>query len=111
MSEHDDVTSPERRTPAFGTITQTIKPESMETFLAALREFLPQARAEAANLYLHVGQSVADPNVFVVSEGWSDLAEYCDVVMHRPYFQKYLQTREAAYAKDRVVAVLTPIEP
>jgi quinol monooxygenase YgiN len=111
MSEHDDVTSPERRIPAFGTITQTIKPGSREAFLTAVREFLPQARAEATSLYLHVGQSVADPNVFVVAEGWSDLATYRDVVLRRPYFQKYLQVSEAAYAKDRVVVVLTPIEP
>ncbi len=54
---------------------------------------------------------MTDPNVFVVSEGRSDLAEYRDVVRHRPYFQKYLQASEAAYAKDRVAAVLTPIEP
>jgi len=32
-------------------------------------------------------------------------------VLRRPYFQKYLQVSEAAYAKDRVVVVLTPIEP
>jgi quinol monooxygenase YgiN len=110
MTERYDVTTPERVIPAFGTVTLTIRPESRETFLTALREVLPQARAEAACLYLHAGQSVADPNVFVLSEGWSDIAEYRDVVLRRPYFQKYLRISEATYAKDRAVVILTPVE-
>lgn len=111
MSERYDAPASGRGTPVFGTVTLTIRPESRETFLAALREVLPHARAEATCLYLHAGQSVADPDAFMLSEGWSDIEEYRNVVLGRPYFQKYLQISEGAYAKDRAVVVLTPIEP
>lgn len=71
---------------------------------------LPAARAEPNRIYLHVGQSMTDPNVFVLSEGWHDLAEYRDVVLRKPYFQKYLRISESAYARPRVVMPLTSIE-
>jgi quinol monooxygenase YgiN len=90
--------------------TLTIKPERREEFLAALREVLPAARAEPGCLYLHVGESVAEPGVFVLSEGWKDLVEYRDVILRKPYFQAYLQVSESAYARPRVVVPLTPID-
>ena len=97
--------------PLFMNNTLTIKPELREEFLAALREVLPEARAEPGCLYLHVGESVAEPGVFVLSEGWKDLVEYRDVILRRPYFQSYLRISESAYARPRIVVPLTPIDP
>lgn len=122
MTERDEVMTPQEResdlwtitrpgVPLFMNVTLTIKPERRESFLAALREVLPAARAEPNCIYLHVGQSLTEPNVFVLSEGWSDLVEYRDVVLQKPYFQNYLQISESAYARPRVVLPLTPVEP
>jgi quinol monooxygenase YgiN len=122
MSEQDDVTDARQRAadlwtttqpgvPLFMNVTLTIQPERREEFLAALREVLPAARAEPNCSYLHVGQSMTDPDVFVLSEGWHDLAEYRDVVLPKPYFQTYLKISESAYARPRIVAPLTPVEP
>jgi hypothetical protein len=47
----------------------------------------------------------------VLSEGWSDLVEYRDVVLQKPYFQTYLQISESSYARPRIVLPLTPVEP
>lgn len=122
MSEQDDVTGPQQRVadlwattqpgiPMFMNVTLTIQPERREEFLAALREVLPSARAEPNCIYLHVGQSMTEPDVFVLSEGWHDLVEYRDVVLAKPYYRKYLQISEGAYAQPRVVVPLTPVEP
>jgi quinol monooxygenase YgiN len=97
--------------PLFMNVTLTIKPERRESFLAALRDILPAARAEPICIYLHVGQSVTEPDVFVLSEGWTDLVEYRDVVLRKPYFQTYLRISEDAYARPRVVLPLIPVEP
>lgn len=97
--------------PLFMNVTLTIEPDQEELFLAALRDVVPAARAEPTCIYLHVGRSVAEPGVFVLSEGWSDLAEYRDVVLQKPYFQTYLRISEGAYARPRVVVLLTPVEP
>lgn len=92
-------------------VTLTIKPERREEFLAALREVLPSARAEESCVYLHVGESVAEPGVFVLSEGWKDLVEYRDVIPRKPYFQHYPRVSESSYARPRIVLPLTPVEP
>lgn len=70
--------------PLFMNVTLTINPERLEQFLAALRGVLPAARAEPTCIYLHAGQSVTESNVFIRSEGWSDLVEYRDVILHSP---------------------------
>ncbi|TVT60216.1 hypothetical protein FNH05_04740 [Amycolatopsis rhizosphaerae] len=122
MSEQDNVADPQQRmsdlwtstkpgVPLFMNVTLTIRPERREEFLAALREVLPPARAESNCIYLHVGQSMTEPDVFVLSEGWHDLAEYRDVVLPKPYFQTYLQISESTYARPRVVVPLTPVGP
>lgn len=72
---------------------------------------LPALRAEPNRIYPNVGQSTADPNVVVPPEGWHALAEYRDVVLHKPYFRKYLPATETAYTKPQVIVPLTPIEP
>jgi quinol monooxygenase YgiN len=100
----------ERLVPLFMNVTLTIRPECLESFLAALHEVLPTARAEPGCLFLHAGQSATDPDVFVLAEGWRDLAEYRDVVLRQPYFQTYLQISESAYARPRVVTPLVPIQ-
>lgn len=121
MNDSDDVTTPEEQVPEPSTVEQprvplfmnntlTIQLERREEFLAALRQVLPAARAEPSCLYLHVGESVAEPGVFVLSEGWKDLAEYRDAIRHKPYFQAYLRVSENAYARPRVVIPLTPID-
>lgn len=92
-------------------VTLTIRPELRESFLDALRDVLPAARAEPSCIYLNVGQAVSEPDVFILSEGWRDLAEYRDVVLRKPYFQTYLRISENAYARPRVVVPLTPIGP
>jgi antibiotic biosynthesis monooxygenase len=89
MKVNDDVTTLERESDfltvtqpgvrMFLNVTMTIKPERREEFLAALREVLPAVRAEPNCLYIHVGESAAEPGVFVVSEGFKDLVEYRDV--------------------------------
>jgi hypothetical protein len=53
---------------------------------------------------------VTDSNVFILSGGWSDLVEYRDVILHKPYFQAYLQTSESTYAKPRVTQPLIPVQ-
>ncbi|MBB4677351.1 putative quinol monooxygenase [Crossiella cryophila] len=97
--------------PLFMNVTLTIKPELQESYLAALLEVLPAARAEPSCVYLNVGQSMAEPHVFVLSEGWKDLVEYRDVILRKAYFQDYLRLSEGAYAKPRDVVVLSPIAP
>jgi quinol monooxygenase YgiN len=92
--------------PLFMNVTLTIRPERLDAFTAALREVVPHARAEDACLHLDVGRSIADPGVFVLSEGWRDLVEYRDVVLQKDYFQRYLQISEDSYAKPRVVTLL-----
>lgn len=67
--------------PLFMNVTLTVKPERRESFLTALRDVLPAVRAEPNCIYLHAGQSVTEPDVFVLSEGWGDLVEYRDVVL------------------------------
>ena len=122
MNESDDVTTPGARESDPSTVTQpgvklfmnntlTIKPERREKFMAALREVLPAARAEPSCLYLRVGESTAEPGVFVLSEGWKDLVEYRDVMLRKRYFQDYLRVSESAYARPRIVVPLTPIDP
>ena len=96
--------------PLFMNVTLTIRPECRESFLAALNEVLPQARAEPACLFLHAGQSVTDPDVFMLSEGWRDRAEYRNVLLRKPYYQTYLQLSESAYARPRIVTPLVPIQ-
>lgn len=96
--------------PLFMNVTLTIKAERREEFLAALREVLPRARAEESCVYLHVGESAAEPGVFVLSEAWKDLAEYRDVILRKPYFRKYLEISESAYARSRTVVPLSPVE-
>lgn len=121
MTEPDDVTASwawepglraiiEPGMPLFMNVTLTINPERLEQFLAAFRDVLPAARAEPTCIYLHAGQSVTDSNVFILSEGWSDLVEYRDVILHKPYFQAYLQISESTYAKPRVTQPLIPVE-
>lgn len=92
-------------------VTLTIRPERREVFLDALREVLPHARGEEACVYLNVGQSLEDPNVFINSEAWRDLDEYRDEILNKEYFRRYLEISEAAYAVPRVVVLLSPIEP
>ncbi len=92
-------------------VTLTIRPERREEFLDAMREVLPHARGEEACIYLNVGQSLEDPNVFINSECWRDLAEYRDEILKKDYFRRYLDISEAAYAEPRVVVALNPIEP
>lgn len=122
MNDSDDVMTPQEResglwtvtepgVPLFMNVTLTIRPERREEFVAALREVLPAARAEASCLYLHAGESATEPGVFVLSEGWKDLVEYRDVVHRKPYFRRYLQISESAYARPRIVVPLTPLEP
>jgi quinol monooxygenase YgiN len=122
MNQDDGVMTPGERESELWKVTQpgtrlfmnntlTIKPERREEYLAALRKVLPAARAEPDCLYLHVGESVAEPGVFVLSEGWKDLAEYRDVILHKPYFQEYLRVSESAYARPRIVVPLTPVDP
>jgi quinol monooxygenase YgiN len=122
MNESDDVTTPEERESELWTITQpgiqlfmnvtlTIKPERREEFLAALREVLPAARAEPGCIYLNVGQSMTDPGVIILSEGWKDLVEYRDIIRQKPYFQAYLQISQDAHAKPLVFVPLIPLEP
>ncbi|MFD9890864.1 putative quinol monooxygenase [Amycolatopsis sp. NPDC059027] len=101
----------ERGVPLFMNVTLTIDPQRRETFLAALRDVLPRARAEETCVHLHAGHSAADPRIFMLSEGWSDLVEYRDTVLRRPYFQKYLRISGECYAQPRVVAPLVPIDP
>lgn len=96
--------------PLFMNNTLTIAPERLEEFETALREVLPRARAEQCCLYLHAGQDVTDPTIIVLSEGWSDLREYRDVVMRKDYFQRYLATSEKAYARPRRVTLLSPFD-
>jgi quinol monooxygenase YgiN len=96
--------------PVFMNVTLTINPERLEQFLAALRGVLPAARAEPTCIYLHAGQSVTESNVFILSEGWRDLVEYRDVILHKPYFQAYLQISESTYAKPRVTQPLIPVQ-
>ena len=121
MSEGDAVTTPgvrdsdpwtstEPGIPLFMNVTLTIKPERLEESLAALREVLPAARAEPNCIYLHVGQSMTDPAVFVLSEAWQDRVEYRDTILPKPYFQAYLQISESTYAQPRRVVLLTPVE-
>lgn len=92
-------------------VTPTIRPERREEFLDAMREVLPQARGEEARVYLNVGQSLEDPDVFISSEAWRDLDEYRDEILNKGYFRRYLGVSEAAYAAPRVVVLLDPIEP
>lgn len=61
-------------------------------------------------MYLHVGRSVTEPSVFILSEGWRDLVEYRDVILQKPYFQAYLQISESVYARPRVTQPLIPVE-
>jgi len=121
MTEPDDVTAsrawePGLRSisqpgvPLFMNVTLTINPERLEQFVAALRDVLPAARAEPACIYLHAGQSVTEPNVFILSEGWRDLVEYRDVILRKPYFHAYLRISESAYAKPRVTQPLIPVQ-
>lgn len=121
MNESNHVTTARERESEFQTITEpgiplvmnvtlTIKGERREEFLAALREVLPRARAEESCVYLHAGESAAEPGVFVLSEAWTDLVEYRDVVHRKPYFRKYLEISESAYARPRVVVPLIPVE-
>lgn len=97
--------------PLFMNNTLTIAPDRHEEFVAALRDVLPRARAEPTCLYLHVGQDVTDPSTFVLSEGWSDLVEFRDVVLRKDFYQRYLATSESAYARPRRVTMLSPVEP
>jgi quinol monooxygenase YgiN len=76
----------------------------MEQFLAALRGVLPAARAEPTCIYLYAGQSVTDSNVFILSEGWGDLVEYRDVILHKPYFQASPDQRERLRQASRHTA-------
>ncbi|MFI6044286.1 putative quinol monooxygenase [Nocardia sp. NPDC051321] len=122
MNERDAVTTEQEQesglwavtepgVPLFINVTLTIKPEHQESFLAALREVLPAARAEPNCIYLNVGQSMADPRVFVLSEGWHDLVEYRDVILRKTYFKDYLEVSQGAYAKPRSVVALARVEP
>jgi quinol monooxygenase YgiN len=109
IREPDLLTSTERGIPLFMNVTLTIKPERLEEYLAALREVLPAARAEPGCIYLHAGQSMTEPGVFVLSEGWKDRVEYRDTIVQKPYFQAYMQISESTYAQPRRVVLLTPV--
>src|SRR5215475_794500 len=110
VRDSDLMTSTEPGIPLFMSVTLTIKPERLEEYLAALREVLPAARAEPNCIYLHVGQSMSEPGVFVLSEGWKDRVEYRDTILQKPYFQAYMQISESTYAVPRRVVLLTPVE-
>jgi quinol monooxygenase YgiN len=97
--------------PMFANITMTIKPERREVFLAAVRDLLPAGRAEPDCIYLHVGQSVTDPDLFVVSEGWRDRDEYLNVIRQKPHFQIFVQISESSFAQPPSVLPLIPVEP
>lgn len=94
--------------PLFMSVTLTIRPERLDAFTAALADVLPHAQAEDSCRHLNVGRAAADPTVFVLWEGWSDLVEYRDVVLRKDYFQEYLRISEDAYARPRVVTLLEP---
>ncbi|WP_249998607.1 putative quinol monooxygenase [Actinoplanes sp. M2I2] len=100
----------ERGIPLYMNNTLTIRPERRDEFVAALRDVLPHARAEAGCSYLEVGELTRDPNVFILSEGWRDLVEYRDEILAKDYFQKYLKISEDAYAVPRVVELLRPVD-
>lgn len=92
-------------------VTLTIRPESREEYLAALREVLVPARREPSCVFLHANESVDEPGKIVLLERWRDSDEYVGQVLQREYFRKYLELSENAYAAPRVVVMLDPIEP
>lgn len=95
--------------PLYMNVTLTIEPEHLESYIAALNEVLPLARAEPTCLYLNVGRSMIDPNVFILSEGWRDLVEYRDTVRQRPYFTSYVAVVESVLARSHVTVPLVSI--
>ncbi|MGH3171324.1 MAG: putative quinol monooxygenase [Trebonia sp.] len=110
VRDSDLLTSTEPGISLFISVTLTIKLERLEEYLAALREVVPAARAEPSCIYLHVGQSMTGPGVFVLSEEWKDRVEYRDAILQKPYFQAYMQISESTYAQPRRVVLLTPAE-
>lgn len=110
VRDTDLLTTTEPGIPLFMNVTLTIKAERVAEYLAALREVLPAARAEPGCIYLHVGQSMTELGVFVLSEGWKDRVEYRDTILRKPYFQAYMQVNESLYAQPRRTVLLTPVE-
>jgi quinol monooxygenase YgiN len=111
VRDSDPFTSTEPGIPLYMNVTLTIKPERLGEYLAALREALPAARAEPNCIYLHVGQSITEPGVFVLSEAWKDRVEYRDTILPKSYYQANLQISESTYAQPRRTVLLTPVEP
>ena len=65
------------------------RPTSAPVFLAAC--------GSAATL--HGGQSMTEPDVIVLSEGWKARVEYRDAVVRKPYSQADMQISERTYAR------------
>jgi quinol monooxygenase YgiN len=90
-------------------VVLTIKPERRDEFVAALREVLPLARAEAACLMLLAAEAAGEPEKFVLLESWRDRDEYRGEILGRDYFRRYLAVSEAAYAAPRQVTLLDEV--
>jgi quinol monooxygenase YgiN len=75
---------------------------------AAIREVVPQSRAEAACLAIHAFRSNRDAGVFFIHSRWRDEAAF-DVHAELPHTVKFLETVEPLLTHRVEVARLTQI--
>lgn len=89
--------------------TLVVHPDHREAYLDELRKVLPVARNLAGCMFLEVGESVASPGTFVLTERWRNGEEYVNDYLTLPFYQDYLRHTEQMYAAPRNVVVLHTI--
>ena len=89
--------------------TLVIRAEDRAAYLEALRKVLPQARSLDGCIVLEVGESVAEPSTFVLTERWRSGTEYLHEYLALPIYVEYLTTTEPMYAAPRRVVILSSV--
>jgi quinol monooxygenase YgiN len=91
-------------------IEAKIQPQRRAELFEAVREYLPQVRAEAGVEAFYIASRKDDPNTFVFYEVYRSQAAQ-DLHLQQEFTKKFLATLTSAQAADRVRTKLVEVAP
>ncbi|MFJ8470876.1 putative quinol monooxygenase [Kitasatospora sp. NPDC094011] len=92
----------------FITVKFPVRPELSAQWLDIVRDFTEATRAEPGNLFFDWSRSVADPNEYVLVEGFRD-GEAGRAHVESAHFRQAMETLAGAVAaKPRIISVDLP---
>ncbi|MFJ9770744.1 putative quinol monooxygenase [Kitasatospora sp. NPDC101157] len=92
----------------FITVKFPVRPELSDQWPTVVQEFTEATRAEPGNLFFEWSRSLADPNEYVLVEGFRD-AEAGRAHVESAHFAQAMETLSGAVAaKPRIISVDLP---